>query len=117
MLTLAVGIGANTAIFSAVNAMLLRPLPFREPERLMKVSLTVPARGESPARDDASWSYPKFAVFRDAQTVFEDVTAWMEFQATVRVGTDAERNTFEYTDSHYLPTLGIRPALGPELQR
>jgi predicted permease len=112
VLTLAVGIGANTAIFSAVDAMLLRPLPFREPERLMQVSLTVPRRGDTPARDDAPWSYPKFVVFRKAQTIFEDVTLWTSFQATVRVGADAERTNFEFVDAHYLPTLGVRPAIG-----
>jgi predicted permease len=112
ILTLAVGIGANTAIFSAVNAMLLRPLPFREPERLMQVNLTVPARGDRPARDDAPWSYPKFVVFRDAQTIFEDLMLWTGSQGTVRVGADPERTGYELADGHYLTTLGVRPALG-----
>ena len=112
VLTLAVGIGANTPIFSAVNAMLLRPLPFKEPERLMQVSLTVPPRGDQPARTDVPWSYPKFAVFRGAQQVFTDVTLWTDVQATVRVGADAERIATEIVDARYLPTLGIAPALG-----
>ena len=112
VLTLAIGIGANTAIFSAVDAMLLRPLPYREPDRLMKVSLTVPPRGGSPAREDMVWSYPKFATFRDAQTVFESVSLWTDYQATVRTGGEAERIGYELTDSHYLPTLGIAPAFG-----
>ncbi len=112
ILTLAVGIGANTAIFSAVDAMLLRPLPYREPERLMKVSLIVPARGTNPARDDVVWSYPKFATFRDAQGVFESVSLWTDLQGTVRMGDEAERLTYEITDSKYLPTLGIAPAVG-----
>ena len=112
VLTLAIGIGANTAIFSAVDAMLLRPLPFREPERLMIASLTVPARGDSPARDDAPWSYPKFAAFRDAQTAFSQVTASSDYEVTVRANGDAERDVWDLTDSRYLPTLGVQPALG-----
>jgi predicted permease len=112
VLTLAIGIGANTAIFSAVDAMLLRPLPYREPERLMKVSLVVPARGTNPSRDDMVWSYPKFATFRDAQTVFERVSLWTDYQATVRTGGEAERVSYELTDSQYLPTLGVAPVIG-----
>ena len=112
VLTLAVGIGANTAIFSAVNAMLLRPLPFREPDRLMQVNLIVPRRGDIPPNDKAPWSYPKFTVFRNSQTIFEDLTLWFAYQGTVRVGTDAERAHFEFVDGRYLPTLGIRPGLG-----
>jgi predicted permease len=112
LLTLAVGIGANTAIFSAVNAMLLRPLPFADPERLMQVNLTVPRRGDEPAREDAPWSYPKYVVFKKAQTIFSDLTLWTNSQGTVRVGTDAERTNYELVDAHYLPTLGQRPALG-----
>jgi len=112
ILTLAVGIGANTAIFSAVNAMLLRPLPFREPERLMQVNLTVPPRGDAAPRDNLPWSYPKFVVFRRAQTIFDDLTLWAGTQATVRVGTDAERTGVEFADGRYLPTLGVRTAIG-----
>ena len=112
ILTLAIGIGANTAIFSAVDAMLLRPLPWREPERLMKVSLVIPARDGNPLRDDMVWSYPKFTTFRDAQTVFESVSLWTDMQATVNTGGEPERVYHEFTDSRYLPTLGVTPAFG-----
>jgi putative ABC transport system permease protein len=112
ILTLAVGIGANTAIFSAVDALLLRPLPFPEPERLMVVSMTVPERDGRPRSDQVGWSYPKFELMRDIQTAFTDVTAFMNTQFTVRVGDDAVRESGEFIDSRYLPTLGIRPAVG-----
>ena len=115
VLTLAIGIGANTAIFSAVDAMLLRPLPFREPERLMIPSMIVPARGDEPSRDDVPWSYPKFAAFRAAQTAFSDVSASADNEVTIRANGEAERDRADVIDSRYLPTLGIQPALGRNL--
>ena len=112
VLTLAIGIGANTAIFSAVNAMLLRPLPFPEPDRLMKLSMVVPARGADPVRDDMVWSVPKFGTFREVQQSFASASLWTDYQATIRMAGDAERVYMEMTDSKYLPTLGIQPAFG-----
>ena len=112
VLTLAVGIGANTAIFSAVNAMLLRPLPFAAPERLMAVSLVVPPRYGESGSDDMVWSYPKFTAFRDAQPVYSDLTLYTDVQFTLRGDGEAERVDGEITDAGYLTTLGVRPALG-----
>ena len=112
VITLAIGIGANTAIFSAVDALLLRPLPFAEPDRLMKLSLTRSAVGDTPANDDVVWSYPKYVVLRDAQTVFSDLALWTDWQFTLRAGAEADRVSGEIVAGRYLPTLGIRPALG-----
>ena len=70
VLTLAVGIGANTAIFSVVNAVLLRPLPFVAPDRLM--SVVSMRRGNVP--DNAS--YPDFADWRAENHVFSEMTAY-----------------------------------------
>lgn len=111
-LTLAIGIGANTAIFSAIDALLMRPLPFAEPDRLMKVSLTRPALGESPAMPDMVWSWPKFAVLRDNQTVFSAVALYGDEEFTVRTDGDAERVRAEIADGKYFSILGVRPALG-----
>ena len=110
--TLALGIGGNTAIFSALDALLFRPLPFAEPERLMKVSLTRAAFGEAPANDDALWSYPKFVTFRNAQKIFSSIALHAEDQATLRIDGDAERIRDEITDSKYFVTLGVQPMLG-----
>ena len=112
VVTLAVGIGANTAIFSAVDALLLRPLPFPEPERLMVVNITAPERPDRPASDNIGWSYPKFELMRGIQTAFTDVSAFMGTQFTVRGANDAVRESGEFIDARYLTTLGIVPAFG-----
>src|ERR1700747_3695642 len=69
VLTLAVGIGANTAIFGVVNAVLLRPLPFKQPSRLMMLFEGIPKLGFP----KMGFSAPDFEVFKRAQKSFESV--------------------------------------------
>src|SRR5882724_9774179 len=71
VLTLALGIGANTAIFSLIDSVLLHALPFVEPERLLRVYGDAPERQLS----QLNLSVPKFQHFRDHQTVFSSVAA------------------------------------------
>ena len=111
ILTLALGIGANTAIFSAVDAMLLRPLPYRDPARLMEISITVPLRHGEPARDNAPWSYMKAKVFRESQHVFSSLGLYSGDKATLRLA-ETSREESEVIDESYLPTLGVQPSLG-----
>lgn len=110
--TLALGIGGTTAIFSAIDALLLRPLPFAAPQSLMSVSLTIHPPNHLPVIDDVRWSYPKFREFKRIQHVFSDASEWTQSQFTMRVGSASHRLTGEYTDSRYLPTLGIPLVLG-----
>ncbi|HYW31569.1 MAG TPA: ABC transporter permease, partial [Gemmatimonas sp.] len=110
--TLAIGIGANTAIFSAFDALLLRPLPFAEPERLMKVSLTRPAFQERPANDDVVWSWPKFIVFRDAAKSFSAIGLVSTLDVTLRTADGAERVKSEMIGPGYLSALGVQPSFG-----
>jgi predicted permease len=114
--TLAVGIGATTAIFSAVNTLLVRPLPYARPNELMKVSLVAPAQNGRPAMNNVVWSYPKFTVFRDAQRVFADASLYVGEQFNVTSG-DLERITGESVGATYFRTLGVAPVRGRDFDR
>ena len=72
VLSLALGLGATTAIFAVVDGTLLRPLPFPDVDRLMAVSLRMPNRA-SRAIVDMVWSYPKYVMFRDQQRVLDAI--------------------------------------------
>ena len=115
VLTLAVGVGATTAIFSAVNALLLRPLPYARPNELMQVLLVLPAEGDQP-KGDFAWSYPMFTMFRDAQHVFADLAVNSPSQFTLTSG-DVERVSGEYVGATYLRVLGLSPSRGRDFDR
>ncbi|MGH9885298.1 MAG: ABC transporter permease, partial [bacterium] len=111
VLTLAIGIGATTAIFGAVNVLLVRPLPYANPSELMKISLVSPAADGRPARDDLVWSYPKFTAFRDAQQVFASTALYTAMQITI-TNDDVEFIRAEQVGATYLRVLGVTPARG-----
>ena len=65
VLTLALGIGANTTIFSVLYATILRRLPFAEPDRLVRLNMVTPADERGPGNDRMVWSFPKYETFRE----------------------------------------------------
>lgn len=107
VLTLAVGIGANTALYSAIDALLLRSLPFPEPGRLLDVVQTTDDGGT------AAWSYPKYGYFRDAARSYSSLAAHTARQTTI-TGTEPERVWGEEVTAAYLTTLGVRVARGSD---
>ncbi|MHB1225184.1 MAG: ABC transporter permease [Gemmatimonadaceae bacterium] len=112
VLTLALGIGATTAIFSVVNGVLLRPLPLPAPERLVRLD-GVPTHGNAEKVGTAS-SYPDFIDIR-AQTgsIFDRLAAVREWTVTLTSpGTTPSRLGVVYATPGYLATLGLRPLVG-----
>src|SRR5262245_32536256 len=82
---LALGIGANTAIFSVVNTVLLKPLPYPDPDRLVVFTITSP-QGSAPAASPA-----KFNVWRQLTSAFQDVAAYRFSIANLTGGSEAEQ--------------------------
>ena len=105
---LALGIGANTAMFSIVNGVLLRPLPFPEPEQLMHLSTQEPALGLM----RFPLSVPEYLEFRKINQSFAAVGAYQLGQANVAAADGAVRVRAAFVDDHLLNALGVPPAQG-----
>lgn len=106
VLTLALGIGANTAMFSIVNAVLLRPLPYRDPQRLMLLS------EHWPQFPRLSLSYLNYKDWRDQSHSFEAVGAVRNNQMTMTGGAEAERLPSQNITANLFDLLGVKPEMG-----
>lgn len=107
ILSLALGIGANAAIFSLVDAILLRPLPVEEPTRLMSVFTT-----DTRNAGNLPLSHLNYKDLRDQNTVFEAMSAFTFAQVNWSNGSDAQQAPAQVVDGQYFSLLGVRPALG-----
>lgn len=107
-MALALGIGANTAIFSVVNAVLLRPLPFANSEQLMMVWETDATRGQV----RSSVSYPDFADWREQNQVFERMASYHNNDFIMTGRGESTRLQGAVVSADLFPLLGVAPALG-----
>ena len=104
--TLALGIGANTAIFSVINAVLLRPLPYADADRLVVLTETLADR-------PIGVSYPNFVDWRNQSTMFENVAAVRHRESFNLTGSgDSERLQGRLVSANFLSTLGVKPIRG-----
>ncbi len=108
ILTLAIGIGANTAIFSVVNGVLLRPLPYKDPDRLAMVWMD-----NSRINVSEDWhSYPNYVDYRTQTQTFEDIAMFNNMSLNLTGEGEPERIVGAHVSSNLFPLLGVEAALG-----
>jgi putative ABC transport system permease protein len=110
VLALGLGIGANTAIFSVINAALLNPLPYREPDRIVRLFATFPDAGA--ASNIKTISYPDFLDFQSQNQVFDDVAIIDGTSLTLTGAEEPERLRCALVSAELFPLLGARAILG-----
>src|SRR5687767_2490629 len=105
LLTLAVGIGANTAVFSVVNGVLLKPLPFREPDRLAGLWMHAPGLNI----DDLNMTQSLYHLYKEEGALFEQIGLWNRGTATVTGLAEPEEVPTLLVTQEVLPILGVPP--------
>ena len=104
--TLGLGIGANTAIFSVVNAVLLRPLPYGDPDRLVQIGARAPNGSAS------NVGYTTFLDWRDRSRSFDEMALIRSWIPTLITNGQPERISALRVSANFFHTLGVKPALG-----
>ncbi|HET6980841.1 MAG TPA: ABC transporter permease, partial [Myxococcaceae bacterium] len=112
ILTLALGIGLNTAIYTVVDAALIRTLPFRQPDRLVKVDQFFIER---PGKT-AGYSWPGLLELRERTDIFSGVAAHDVHSLPVRMGDRTEVIPTAGVTGNFLHVLGVRPLLGRDFR-
>lgn len=117
IISLALGIGANAAIYSLFNQTLLRPLPVSAPDELVNLKLPGPIQGSdscnnSGCGDGIIWSYPMVRDLERAQNGLAGIAGHRIFGASIGLGDDPSVGDGAWVTGGYFTTLGLRPALG-----
>ena len=105
---LGLGIGANVALFSVINSVFLRPLPYRDPGRLVRLSSTAEAQNLT----RVGFSYSRYRIVEEQQQVFSDLALSAGNAFTLTGRGDPEQLIAIHASAALLPTLGLEPALG-----
>ena len=108
VVTLALGIGANTAIFGIVNGFLLRPLPVRDPEQIAVLAIQ---QKDSPV-GSSGFAYPEFVDFREQAKTFSDVFAIVLSNVQLAFKGESEQCFANYVSRGFFTALGVTPATG-----
>src|ERR1700678_524276 len=109
VVTLALGIGANTAIFSLIDTVMLRSLPVQNPEQLVLLARTRLDAGREP---DLSFSNPVWEEIRNRQDIFSGIFATSDIAFDLAQGGEAHSIKGMYTSGDFFNTLGVQPAAG-----
>ena len=110
VLTVALGIGATTAVFSVVDGVLIKPLPYPDADSLVGVWHTAP--GIATGGGDVQLSTAQLFTYREQNRTFEAIGLWSSGSATVTGRGDAERVRSLYVSDATLQILGVQPAAG-----
>lgn len=112
ILSLALGIGANVAIFQLVNAVMLRSLPVERPHELVSIDFNDGDAKNGHFLPPADLSYPIFRRLRERQQVFSGIAAWGEERFNLRPTGDVRYASGLWLSGGFFPVLGVRPAAG-----
>ena len=113
VLTLALGIGANTAIFSVINAVLLRPLAYSQPDQLVSLRARLLGRG----RKDVPMSQPEYQDLRREVPAIRDLAAVWPININLTGSDEPERIQAAVVSSNYFSVLGVAPVLGRDFTK